>query len=741
MNTRRNLFLLKFDRILSQGLWSQLLLLAILLFLAFLLANILLLLSPVDWASYCEGKGISRWIAPFYLLIDGNAFTSVYEGGASSWTVFLSCIIYIVGVFLFTGMMVSVMTNIVERRVEKHRDGLVFYLKEGHYIIMGYDDTISSVIHHIFNKDPNAYILIFTSRVPIQVREKLLKSFTQEQLKKVIINYGHRTSKEDYSKLHLESAREIFIVGYLGLQTHDAINVECVDAICQYLADSRIKSHPSRITCIFRDLDTYAAFKTTEIFTKVTELGIEFVPFNYHTGWARQVLTDHHYCDISDGGKVYSYPAVYRGGISKEDNHFVHLVFVGTTNFAVALATEAAHILHFPNFIRDNKLKTLITFIEVNADREKDEFITRYRHFFEVQPYLYRDLSDRNLTTIPDPQICNDYLKATDNSKDGVDYGFLDVQFEFIKGDVFSNSVQKLISQWANDGTNRYLNLFVALANHRTNFVMAMNMPDEVYDNAIPIFIRQGRSDNFVTNLREASKGFEPYYTFINGSVSSDDTSVKPSRYSNIFPFGMDETAFQSNDIHLKRAKLINYLYSTADYSTYRFKGALALDAIPEKDIWEDAEKKWNDKGLTVALKWSNLYNAYTIDTKLATIRNQRGLASDDASQDTKMFSESEIKMMAEVEHNRWNVEKLLMGYRKPSSIEDAYSICLDNANNADETKKLSESKDKLKKNKKHYIHHDIRPFERLDHISELDYEFSRSIPWILKMTSDNRDR
>lgn len=735
MNNRRNLFLLKFDRILSHGLWSQLLLLAVLMVLAFVFANVLLLLSPVDWPLYCDEKGISRWIAPLYLLIDGNAFTSVYEGNANKWTVFLSCIIYIIGVFLFTGMMVSVMTNIIERRVEKHRDGLVFYLKKDHYIIMGYDDTISSVIHHIFDKDPNAYILIFTSRVPLQVREKLLKSFTQEQLKQVIINYGHRTSTEDYPKIYLETAREVFIVGYLGLQTHDAINVECVDAICQYLADPRIHSHPSRITCVFRDLDTYAAFKTTDIFTKVTELGIEFVPFNYHTGWARQVLTDHRYCDISDGGKVYSYPAVYRGGISKEDNHFIHLVFVGTTNFAVALATEAAHILHFPNFIRDNKLKTLITFIEVNADREKDEFITRYRHFFEVQSYLYRDLSDRNLTSIPEPQTCTEYLKGTDNFQKGIDYDFLDIQFEFIKGDVFSNSVQSLISQWANDSDNQYLSLFVALANHRTNFVMAMNMPDEVYDNSIPIFIRQGRSDNFVTNLREASKGLEPYYKFINGKVTPDDTSVRPSRYSNIFPFGMDETAFHSNDIHLKRAKLINYLYSTADYATYRFKRALALDAISEKEIWEDADKMWNEKGLTVALKWSNMYNAYTIDTKLASLRVQRGLCASDVSRDTNDLSDEEINMLAEVEHNRWNVEKLLMGYRKPLTVEDAYTICLDKTCNEEETKILNEAKDKLKKNKKHYIHHDIRPFELLDQISKLDYEFSRSIPWILKMT------
>lgn len=50
-----------------------------------------------------------------------------------------------------------------------------------------------------------------------------------------------------------------------------------------------------------------------------------------------------------------------------------------------------------------------------------------------------------------------------------------------------------------------------------------------------------------------------------------------------------------------------------------------------------------------------------------------RGLMQDDASQDVKQRSESEIKVPARVGHNRWNVEKLLMGYRKPHKYEDKY--------------------------------------------------------------------
>jgi hypothetical protein len=45
---------------------------------------------------------------------------------------------------------------------------------------------------------------------------------------------------------------------------------------------------------------------------------------------------------------------------------------------------------------------------------------------------------------------------------------------------------------------------------------------------------------------------------------------------------------------------------------------------------------------------------------------------------------------------------------------------------------------DKLSNNKKLFIHHDIRPFSELGSIKEMDREFSRYIPWIMKMTEKN---
>lgn len=704
-----------FDRLLSRSLWRQFLILGIVLVVALGVSYLFLSWSGAEWEEFCNNKDLNKWLLPIYLLIDSNALNNLYIGDAEhhaihGWMLIASSITFLFGAFVFNGIIIGIITNSIERRVANHKDGHIYYLKSGHYIIMGYDDMVPSIITHVFEKDKDAFVLILTSADVTDIREKLSKCFDEEDMKQIILNFGHRVSADAYKNIHLEGAEEIFVVGNHIKPAHDAINVECVDNICRYLSQPNIIQHPSRITCFFKDLDTYAAFKTSEIFRKVGNLGIEFVPYNFFMGWAKQVFIKREYKDINNPGVIYKYPCVYGKGITPDDDKYVHLVFVGTTNFAVAFAMEAAHVLHFPN---SDKVKTLITFIDKNADKEKDEFITRNRHLFEVQSYLYRDLSNEPKGA---SERKTEYLLFK-----GDEAKFLDVEFEFIKGDIFSQEVQNMILNWANEHNEKqYLSIFLALADQRQNFVMGMNMPDKVYDKEVNVFIRQDRSDNFVTDLRNADLKTKLMYSMVNekGELKQEK---RHGRYAHIYPFGMNRTAYCADEHSLKRAKLINYLYCTMP-SDNKFQGILVLDAMSEERIWAEANKHW--KGLTVALKWSNLYSAYAMRVKQETLRTMRRLDIDDTSHDYDSLSDNEVETLAKLEHNRWNVEKLLMGFKKPHADEDKYA-------NPDFS-------DELSKNKKLFIHHDIRPFDKLGTIAELDKEFSRYIPWIMKMTRSN---
>lgn len=727
----RRLWLI-FDRALAQNLLRQLVILCMALIAALGLSYLFLSWSGTQWEDFCKAEHINKWLLPLYLLIDSNALNNLYMGNDGThvhgWMLFASSMTFLFGAFVFNGVTIGIITNSIEQRVISHREGHIHYLKSGHYIIMGYDEIVPSFITHIFGKDKDAYVLILTSAETIGIREKLMKSFSEKQMKHVIINYGHRVSTDAFKDIHLETAEQIFVVGNHSKPAHDAINVECVDSICRYLSEIEKSDRPARITCVFKDLDTYAAFKNSEIFRKVRELGVEFIPYNCYTDWAKQIFIKREYKYFDNPTEEpYKYPLVYGKGITPKDDKYVHLVFVGTTNFAVAFAMEAAHLLHFPNF--DTKgVKTKITFIDRNAGKEKDEFIIRNRHFFEVQSYTYRDLSN-NADRKVQPNTTASYFGRHEGYEQGKDYDFLDVEFEFIKGDVFSEEIQEEIRNWSSEhNTKQYLSIFLAMADQRQNFVMSMNMPDETYDKEVPLFIRQDRSANFITNLRNgvfASNKYseednkKDYYRVDDRHLIQERRNI---RYSNIYPFGMNETAYSADEKSLERAKLINYLYSTANYETYKFQSVLVLDAMQKDKILEEANVYWNN--LSVALKWSNLYNAYSMRIKLDSLRAMRKLDIDDISRDFDKLSEEEAKQLAIVEHNRWNVEKLLMGYRKARKEEDKYEH--------------TEYSSKLGENKNLFIHHDIRPYNDLNIIKKLDIELSRYIPWIIKMTEDN---
>ncbi|MCR5678689.1 MAG: hypothetical protein K6G08_00560, partial [Prevotella sp.] len=135
---------LRFDRVLSHNLLKQVAILLAVLFVVFWLSFALLSLSGTDWEGFCEERQLCKWLLPLYLLIDANALNNLYMSPSvgNGWMLVASSIIYLLGVVIFNGMIISVITNTIARRVDEHRSGLIHYLKSGHYIIMGYDDMV-----------------------------------------------------------------------------------------------------------------------------------------------------------------------------------------------------------------------------------------------------------------------------------------------------------------------------------------------------------------------------------------------------------------------------------------------------------------------------------------------------------------------------------------------------------------------------------------------------------------------
>lgn len=152
-----------FDRLLSKSIARQFAVLAVVLVVLFLLSWLFLKWSGCEWEHFSKNKNIPEWLLPLYLLIDTNAFNNLYINGVHGWALFVSSIIYVIGLFIFNGMIISVLTNAIERRVQRHREGHIHYLKSGHYVVMGWDDVVPSIIAHIFEKDKDSYVLLISA--------------------------------------------------------------------------------------------------------------------------------------------------------------------------------------------------------------------------------------------------------------------------------------------------------------------------------------------------------------------------------------------------------------------------------------------------------------------------------------------------------------------------------------------------------------------------------------------------
>lgn len=93
-----------------------------------------------------------------------------------------------------------------------------------------------------------------------------------------------------------------------------------------------------------------------------------------------------------------------------------------------------------------------------------------------------------------------------------------------------------------------------------------------------------------------------------------------------------------------------------------------------------------------------------------------------------RTFSEREIELLAEVEHNRWNVEELLIGYSAVTEDEQK------------EIKADISLKNIFKKKRKHY---DIRPYQTLqpDKTGKNAREYDRCISVCLPVIVTEKEK
>ena len=634
---------LSFDRSFSERGTRQMIWLLVAVVSVFVLLYFISLLLPFDEIKE-EHQVMGRFLRMITLFIDPGAIEKLQES-----THIFGIVVAICGMIMMTGMFISVLTNMLDVRVDKFRNGEICYDLSNHVVIIGMDDLVPSLVEQICKSEDflGSYILVQSTEETEEVKSRIHNVLDKEYEPRVVIYRGKRNSKEDLKKLNVHKAKSVFITGESGEMDRDSMNLEAMRLIAEIRTQTGQgdNAKPLPVAVQFEYQTTFSAFQVTDLAGQWREQ-IDFYPFNFYESWAKKVLVSH--CYMHDNERI-DYPLLDREPITYDSDKTVHLIILGMSRMGVAIGTFAAHLLHFPNFCRDHSKKTRITFIDANADREMDFFRNRYRGLFEISSALYKDYS---MADVVEKVIPPTYFS-------GKDADFLDFEFEFIKGNVESTAIQNYLKDIANDD-NSQISIFVCLKEPSHNMVVGLSLPNEIYDKSIPVFIRLKSSEALLTMLNQSGG------------------DGKYSKYSNLYPFGMLENCYDLDYDKLELAQWINYSYA----------------APTEKDT---PSSLWRQ--LPIALQWSNFYSAYSREFKLRSFCG--GLIDN--------LSEIDIERLCMVEHNRWCVEKLLLGFRKPYKEEQEI---IDRGGVIKEDGKEVKV---VRWYKNHFVHNDLVPNEQLE--------------------------
>lgn len=692
---------IELDRILSDGKWNNVShMIAFILSVPLFIYGVIRILSYIPCCRvkladllgerFVESPGM-MWTVFYYFTDPGNQHMAATHIG-QMWAM----IIALLGTTLMSGLLISYFTNLFERRGEDYLNGHCRYNYKSSFgkfvVIIGGHEMTVGLCKEMFDKISDLdYIFIHTSSDVEHLRSKLRSTLGRDE-SKVVVYYGDRSIETELDALYYNYAERIYILGEDGQEPlHDAKNMKCVS----YLNKHVVKELPCYV--LFEYQTSFAAFqasnqRASDVKDKNQPDKLIFIPFNFHETWAQKVLTGE--CDGQ-------YLPLDGTGIKYESDETVHVIIVGMSRMGVAMGVEAAHVAHYPNFIRDNRLRTRITFIDSNMSEEHEYFMSRFKSLFDIA--RWRCLDKHNMQC---------------GWKNGND-SLLDIEWEFIEGGIQSPHVYNYL-QKAVLVPDKKITIMICLPVTNQTIASALYLPSEVYasEQVQQIWVYQKHEDAIAVNLNMGDK------------------------YKKLIPFGMTCNSYaEALIVDSLRPRLTAQVYDTVwDLKNSKkpmADGELYKTILLSLKDNEKVVRTWNKS--KIWQQWSNIYNSCSIPTKERSIRisnEEYGLLRKAVSLadgmlhiDMSQFSEdlqNRFKLLAELEHNRWNMEKLLMGYRRLTEAEMA--ILLD--------KKIGTERNDEKDRLKGDIikaHADISPFRELKTIDpgieDFDYLLTLMIP------------
>lgn len=694
-----------FDRWLNKGFCFKVGLVVLISFVVFGFSTFVVLIFFDNCVPYPDEKGnvcknVNEWWQLYYYFADPGNQMSITNGSRGIGFVFS-----ILGSIFLSGILISTITNSFERMSDNWRLGFSYYKLKNHIVIIGSDQMVYGLVNQLCEKK-NSTIVVMTTADVEKMRNALWASLKNKRDEyRIVVNYGQRDSENFLNRINVARASEVYILGdtseFDNIENyHDSLNVQCltlISKLCQSIGRT------DRLPChvLFDYKTTYHLFQYADLNSEITKY-VDFHPFNFYDFWARKVLA----AGRSKEGNISYEPLDYIPITSKDSEKFVHLIVIGMSQMGQAMALQAAHIAHFPNYKRK---KTKITFIDANGKVEMNEFKQKCGELFKVSHSTFIDAeawaeAEHNKAGSEDVEfeerfiteyhIADEYKHLVPEMESERNKDFIDVEWEFIKGHDHNPVVQRRLSEYIND-ENAIITVAVCLNITHMSLRSAMNLPKKYYENRVPILVQQRKTSTMVSTLN--GEGFDEDYR-------------KNLLYKRLKPFGMVTECYDLDIVSsVDICKKISYIYD--HFFTY--------DNLAVKIDMEKAKQIWNNT--VTSKRWSNIFAAASIPTKLRCVGVNWDMKGPLQLAD---LTEEQVSLLAEIEHNRWNIEELLLGYRPVYKSED---------------EKIDADKNRKKEYRNRFIHYDIRPFSELKpdisgrRANEYDEVIVRSLPVILR--------
>ena len=579
--------LYKFGRILSEGKGRQLLYLSALIVLVIAII-VLLVTNGGDQNEYKDMLGL---------------FFGTDSISKSTTGVIGKLFIYILGTLLFTTALISVISNIFDNFSSSFKKGRLDVDPKSHVLFLGANHMLPAMLDALSKEsDFNDIVVLTTSNIE-DLRERLFSIFGSEEEKykrlrsKLILKYGERDNQASLESVNPAFANDIYILGEDNEANHDGKSLAAADLL---------KNHKVRCKVFLEDSYSVHTLLVNKDKFSTKDFCLDII--NIYDDIAEKALTEHpidYSFSVKDGKRDIT------PGIKPNCEQHVHLVVYGHGQMSWAFVKTAFSMSHFPTFDEKSlKNRTVITVIDKNAGKFKNEFMSLYANIFLLYNvrYEYKENGARKVdTSSPSPDEYGD---------------FLDIDWEFIDGDINEPEIRTRLESWAADDSQS-LSIALCDMDYAKNTGAALSLPRIIFENEVPVFAYQPSDSDVLENIRS---GFFDNSVFSFGMISGR-AAVR-----------QDDILFKRREEKAKRANFAFQVHNT------------------KKDL-SSIEDEWYT--LSESDKLSNVYNAISIPIKKRSFVFEQ-------------LSDNDCVLLAQVEHRRWIAAELLRG-RYPFSIKDRY--------------------------------------------------------------------